>query len=1346
MRHFVRVMTEKKQIGRGQNARDIVSVYPMFLSTAKDIMRKGGHFYAVLNREDGLWSTNEDDMYQIIDNDLYSYADEHYCKDENGFYHDDMNREVHIKTIEESTSKMLIEFNKWFNNLPANFNYKPLDSDLTFLSDKVAPEMYRSKRLFYDLTDGDMSAYEELIGTLYVPEEREKLEWAIGSVLSGDSKKIEKMIVLYGKGGTGKSTVLDLIQEIFKGYCGWFVAEELAMKSNQFASAAFKDNPLVAIQDDGSLAKIDSPRINEIVSHKVTMINEKNTKQYPLKPQAMLFMATNEEVDMRDTKLGITRRLLDVYPSEQLLPVTKYRQLVNRMMKFEIPIIANHCLQIYQKLGKEYYAKYKPKKMIEKTNYLYNFIFEEYDELKNIDPITRTELYQLYRKYCDKMGLNYPSKGTQFGEQVKEYYENYDEVKWYGRASHRYVFSGLKKDLFITNYTETNKEPEEVLDGWLKLDCNRSMLDEYLRDMNWPAQYGNPKNDNKPKYTYENLKTTMEDIKDTTKVHWVYFPDEYKNHIVIDFDIKNDKGEKDPRLNIAAANEFPPTYAEFSQGGSGVHLHYIYDGNPFELEDHIKKDIEIKVYSGHQPLRRRLTFCNDIPIATIHKGFLPLKERKKMVSSKEIESVGKLRALLAKHMRKEIVGSTAQSVSLMKSILDDAYASGMTYDVSDMEDDIAQFAIHSSNQKDRCLELVDLMHFRSKDIEEAKEVEDTPTGGETSEDKPIAFFDVEVFPNVFILCWKYAGEKSSVTKLINPDKKAVEALFKNLRLIGFNNRDYDNHICWHYMESGSPYICYDISQKIINGTKQQAMDAKYWKAYGMSYTDVLDFASNQNKMGLKKWEIKLGIHHQENAYPWDEDLPEDKWDEVADYCANDVIATEAVFNHIQGDYMARLILAKLSGLTPNDKTNKHSQQIIFGDDEHPQKEFIYTDLSILFPGYVFDPMASKKKSKSTYKGYEVGEGGFVWSKPGMYRHVVTFDVASMHPSSLIAMNMFGDRYTKRFKELKDARLAIKHQDRDALKTLLGGQLIEFYDEALKEDSEFTLKDLANALKTVINSVYGLTAASFDNRCHDPRNVDNIVAKRGALFMVNLLEKVTKEWGGEVIHIKTDSIKVVNPSEELAEKIISYGKEWGYDFEVESKYDRICLIDKAQYIAKDEEGDWEPKGDAFLNPYVFKKLFSGEGVTIEDIGVTIAADKGALYLDFNEDLPEDEHDYRFVGKVSSFIPVTPGNGGAELKVLRDGKYSYPSGCTGWRWFETEYYRVCCLTSVLNTEYYDKLIEDTKEAMREFGDPDRFINDPDYEPELEKLISVPDGMDEEVPFDPPFMNKPVEMKGV
>ncbi len=107
-------------------------------------------------------------------------------------------------------------------------------------------------------------------------------------------------------------------------------------------------------------------------------------------------------------------------------------------------------------------------------------------------------------------------------------------------------------------------------------------------------------------------------------MHYVKVP---LNHIVIDFDLKGPDGEKSADLNLKEAAKWPPTYAEFSKGGAGVHLHYIYDGDPEKLSRVYSEGIEIKVFTGNSALRRRLSKCNNIPVAHISSG-LPLKGEK----------------------------------------------------------------------------------------------------------------------------------------------------------------------------------------------------------------------------------------------------------------------------------------------------------------------------------------------------------------------------------------------------------------------------------------------------------------------------------------------------------------------------------------------------------------------------------------------------------------------------------------------------------------------------------------------------------------------------------------------
>ena len=491
---------------------------------------------------------------------------------------------------------------------------------------------------------------------------------------------------------------------------------------------------------------------------------------------------------------------------------------------------------------------------------------------------------------------------------------------------------------------------------------------------------------------------------------------------------------------------------------------------------------------------------------------------------------------------------------------------------------------------------------------------------------------------------------------------------------------------------------YDLSQRIISGSK----NAFFGEAYNLSYTDVYDFASSYNKMSLKKWEIKLGLHHQELGLPWDKPVDKSLWAKVAEYCDNDVISTEAVFCHLKGDFVARQILSELSGLSVNDSTNSHSKRIIFGGNRKPQSEFVYTDLSEMFPGYEFDA------GKSTYMGELVGEGGYVWAQPGIYANVVTFDVASMHPTSIEQLNLFGDRYTKRFSELKQARLHIKRNELDKLSDILDGKLAPFVEEIKKGKAEYSIKDLSNALKTVINSVYGLTSAKFENEFRDPRNIDNIVAKRGALFMVDL-KNACFEKGITPIHIKTDSIKIVNPSDKDKKFIFEFGKKYGYEFEIESEYERICLINDAVYIAREQNGEWSATGTEFARPYIFKPLFSHEKMEYKDYWETKEAHKGDLYLDMNENLPEDTHDYKFIGKTGAFVPIMPEKGGGVLQVLRGDKYVAAPGSKGFRWMDVEMVQELDKENDIDISYYDQQIEESKKKIAEFGDVDQFLDE-------------------------------------
>ena len=545
-------------------------------------------------------------------------------------------------------------------------------------------------------------------------------------------------------------------------------------------------------------------------------------------------------------------------------------------------------------------------------------------------------------------------------------------------------------------------------------------------------------------------------------------------------------------------------------------------------------------------------------------------------------------------------------------------------------------------------------------------------------------------------------------------------------------------------------------------------------------------------------------------------MPKELWSKVADYCINDVVSTEAAFHYLKGDWVARQILADITGMSVNDTTNTLSQRIIFGNDRNPQSQFNYRNLaepvgsdqydeyrekfgpdykfrvfdadgmpqyrdyipgevlpdgwSILpfFPGYKFE------RGKSTYLGEDIGEGGRVYAEPGFYGDVWDGDVTGQHPSSIIAEVLFGPEYTKAFRDIVVGRVSIKHQAWQDIDGLFDGKLKPYIQQVI--DGNLTTKMLANALKTVVNSVYGQTKASYKCAFRDPRNIDNIVAKRGALFMTLLKREVQKR-GFTVAHIKTDSIKIPDATPEIQQFVLDFGKEYGYSFETEAEFEKFCLVNDAVYIAKTKDGEWTATGKQFAVPYVFKKLFSHEDIEFNDMCDTFSTTSGALYLDMNEKLPDVSsyekeldklktkykqgkisdvmfetmrteltekikagHKYTFIGRVGHFCPIKSGAGGGIMYRIDGEKKSAASGTIGYRWLESEMIRGANEDNI-DTSYFTDLVDAAVDTINKYVDFEWFASDDPYvaKPKIPDFMNIPEGLPEKIPFD----EDPVEL---
>lgn len=1295
-------------IARRTGKHGVIEIYPkLIIKHSKDLMIRGGDFYAIWLQERGLWSTDEQDALQLIDRELDNYADAHKADFDNY-------RVLHMWDAESG----MIDIWHRYCQRQMRDSFVMLDEKLIFSNTDVKKEDYASKRLPYPLEQGSIKAWNELISVLYAPDERMKIEWAIGAIVNGDSKKIQKFMVMYGAPGTGKSTVINIIQKLFAGYYSAFDAKVLGSSSNAFALEAFKANPLIAIQHDGDLSRIeDNTRINSLVSHESMTVNEKFKSAYENRFKCFLILGTNNPVRITNAKSGIVRRLIDVEPTGNKVPAKKYEELISQI-DFELGAIAWYCRNVYEN-NKHAYDDYIPIRMLSASNDMYNFMEDSYYVFKKEDGVSLQVAWEMYKNFCTSTNVPYMSSRRVFKEELMNYFRDYKErVNTDSGERIRSYYSGFKTEKFEKKSDFGASIPEKAK-SWVDFKVQHSVLDDICKDC--PAQYANETGT--PTQKWEKVKTKLADL-DTSRLHYVKVPE---NHIVIDFDIPGEDGKKSFERNLEAASKWPKTYAELSKSGAGIHLHYIYSGDASKLSRIYDEHIEVKVFSGKSSLRRKLSKCNDIPVAPISSG-LPMKGEK-MVSTDRVQSEKALRVLIMRNLNKEIHPYTKPSIDFIYKILEDAYNSDLTYDVDDMRNSILGFAASSTNQADACLKIVSKMHFKSKE----------PTAVVTYE-APIVFFDCEVFPNLLLVNWKFQStpdkEEPTVYRLINPSADDIAKLAQ-YRLIGFNNRKYDNHILYARMIGWSVEAIYNLSQQIIN-----EHTGFFGEAYNFSYTDIYDFSAK--KQSLKKFEIELGIHHQELGLPWDQPVPEEKWEEVAQYCDNDVLATEAVFNARHADFVAREILADVAGMTVNDTTNSLTTRIIFGKEKSPR--LVYTDLATgesddlievepdiltkntylnAFPGYEW-VKGEDGRMHNMFRGTDLGLGGYVYAEPGMYWNVALLDVASLHPHSAVALNYFGE-YTKNFNDLMDVRIYVKHKEYDKAKKLFNGKLAKYLDDPKQA------KALSQALKIAINSVYGLTSATFENPFRNRKNANNIVALRGALFMRTLQDEVQQR-GFAVAHIKTDSIKIPDATPEIIDFCMKFAEKYGYTFEHEATYEKMCLVNDAVYIAryldadqcqaqygympeKNEEHsrEWTATGTQFQIPYVFKTLFSHEPVVFADLCQTKTVSKGAIYLDKNEDLPEGEHKYIFVGRVGSFCPIKPGCGGAvllrESGVNDAGEKTYAAvgGSKGYRWLESEMVHELQMEKDIDRSYFDKMADDAADAIAKYGDYELFVAD-------------------------------------
>ena len=200
MLDFITIVIKEK---RSNNRLGDYELYPEFIYSGKDIVRKGGELYAFWH--EGKWYQDIDDLVKVVDAASFEKANEIKAKDERAIVI--VNRmDVHGSGL----MKKFIDFCKNGKQSSIGFNQKIL-----FSEDEMKREHYATTQLSYTPKDGPTDSFDEMFSVLYTEEELRKILWFIGAVLTNNIHKIHKFMYLYGSKGTGKSTAIQIFKMLF---------------------------------------------------------------------------------------------------------------------------------------------------------------------------------------------------------------------------------------------------------------------------------------------------------------------------------------------------------------------------------------------------------------------------------------------------------------------------------------------------------------------------------------------------------------------------------------------------------------------------------------------------------------------------------------------------------------------------------------------------------------------------------------------------------------------------------------------------------------------------------------------------------------------------------------------------------------------------------------------------------------------------------------------------------------------------------------------------------------------------------------------------------------------------
>ena len=485
------------------------------------------------------------------------------------------------------------------------------------------------------------------------------------------------------------------------------------------------------------------------------------------------------------------------------------------------------------------------------------------------------------------------------------------------------------------------------------------------------------------------------------------------------------------------------------------------------------------------------------------------------------------------------------------------------------------------------------------------------------------FYDFEVFKYDWMVV--VINPVTHDERVIINDADALTALYEEHKReiwVGYNNLHYDQFIFKGILCGFDPKAINDFI--IAEGHKGWQYSSLLRKLYMINY----DVFHPRTDRGLKTHEAYLGNDICETTVPFDIDrkLTDTEIAETVKYCRHDVEQTIEVFMQRKSEFDARMDLLKMFNLplVYLGKTDAQLTAIILGA-ERPARprddEFDIVPLPCLDLGpYDFIRtwyLDSANQDYTTTLDFDIAGCPHKCAWGGLHGAIAQYagegyfinvDVESYYPAEMIAHELLSRNVQdpSKFKDIRDHRIELKHAKDPRQK----------------------------ALKLVVNGTFGASKDKF-NALYDPRQA-NMVCVNGQLMLIDLMHKLVRDVGAEIIQSNTDGVLIRMPDgfdggpDAFYDRVDDVAYEWehrtgmGLEFD---EFTRVYQKDVNNYVLVAADGSMKTKGAYVkkLGPLdydlavVNKALveYMVHGVPVED---TIAAD-------------DDLIDYQRVVKVS-----------------------------------------------------------------------------------------------------------------